>query len=322
MAARLYFARAHHTVLVCTKSLLAFAGEGVRNPTIARNGRLAYSESTIRANIWRLELNGHNSAAKPPEKLIASTHLDHTPSYSPDGKRIAFSSNRSGSHEIWLANSDGSGAVKLTSFGGTYYTSGPRWSPEGTVLFYSDSGGVSARYAVSPEGGAPKRLSLEGVGALSRDGKQMYYDAHEQIWQRSWPVLPSSPKPIQITKKGGNSPRSSPDGRFVYYLKDDHEMTSVWKVPTGGGEETEVISSVCCQNFEVVEQGIYFVAGWHGKPHTSIKFLDFVSGKTKVVAELSGLAAYGFSISPDRKSLLFSQYEPPSSDLWIVEHFR
>jgi hypothetical protein len=150
----------------------------------------------------------------------------------------------------------------------------------------------------------------------------MYFDAHEQIWQTSWPVLPSSPKLIQITQKGGNFPRSSPDGRFVYYLKDDHEMISVWKVPAGGGEETQVIGSVCCQNFEVVEQGIYFIPGWHGEQHTSIKFLDFVSGKTKVVAELSGLAAYGFSISPDRKSLLFSQYEPPSSDLWIVEHFR
>jgi Tol biopolymer transport system component len=154
MAARLYFASAPPIVLICTKSIFprwdgghkprlsAFAGEGVRNPSISGNGRLAFSRSTIRANIWRLELNGHNSALKPPEKLIASTHLDHTPLYSRDGKRIAFSSNRSGSHEIWLANSDGSSAMPLTSFGGTYYTSGPRWSPEGAVLFYSDSGGV------------------------------------------------------------------------------------------------------------------------------------------------------------------------------------
>ncbi|HEY7211157.1 MAG TPA: winged helix-turn-helix domain-containing protein, partial [Bryobacteraceae bacterium] len=185
--------------------LLAFAGEGVRDPAISSNGRLAFSRSTIRANIWRLALNGRNSADKPPEKLIASTHLDHDVAYSPDGKRIAFSSNRSGSHEIWLANSDGSGATQLTSFGDTYYTAGPRWSPEGAVFFYSNSGGILALYTVSPEGGAPKRLSYK-VGGWSHDHKQMYFDAHGQIWRTQWPFSPAGPKPVQVTRNGGEGP--------------------------------------------------------------------------------------------------------------------
>jgi len=303
--------------------LLAFAGEGVRNPTISHSGRLAFSRFTIRANIWRLALNGRNSAAKPPEKLIASTHLDHTPAYSPDGKRIAFSSDRSGSHEIWLANSDGSGVTQLTSFGDTYYTSGPRWSPEGSLLFYSNSGGMPALYTASLEGGAPKRLPFNEAGDWSHDHKQMYFDAHGQVWRTQWPTSTPGLKPVQVTQKGGEFPRVSADDRFVYYLKDDREMTSIWKVPAGGGNETQVIASVCCQNFEVVEQGIYFIPGWHGeRPHSTIKFLDFATGRTNSVADLTGISAYGFSLSPDRRSILYSQYEPPNSDLWIVEHFR
>ncbi|HEY7211167.1 MAG TPA: hypothetical protein VH477_12900, partial [Bryobacteraceae bacterium] len=78
----------------------------------------------------------------------------------------------------------------------------------------------------------------------------------------------------------------------------------------------------CCQNFEVVERGIYFIPGWRDEPHSTIKFLDFATGRTTSVADLTGFAAYGFSLSPDRRSILYSQYEPPASDLWIVEHFR
>ena len=105
--------------------LLSFAGDGVRNPVISSNGRLAFAKLTVFANIWRLELDSTSQAVIDPQKLIASTHLDHMPVYSPDGKRLAFASNRSGAHEIWLANSDGSGAVQLTSFGDAHLQISP-----------------------------------------------------------------------------------------------------------------------------------------------------------------------------------------------------
>jgi WD40 repeat protein len=158
--------------------------------------------------------------------------------YSPDGRRIVFSSDRSGSHEIWLANSDGSSATQLTSFGDAYVRSSPRWSPEGALVFYSNSGGNPAIYTVSPAGGAPERLTLDGLGAWSHDHHAIYFDAHGQIWRRQWPLSMPGPPPVQVTRGGGVFPRVSADDRFVYYLKDDHEMTSVWKVSATGGNET------------------------------------------------------------------------------------
>ena len=96
-------------------------------PAISRQGRLVYGRRIWDFDIWRLELGGSGRRERLPSN---STRLEHTPQYSPDGKRIAFASDRSGSHEIWVCGGDGSHPVKLTSFGGPYLSS-PSWSPDG-----------------------------------------------------------------------------------------------------------------------------------------------------------------------------------------------
>ena len=53
-----------------------------------------------------------------PVQIFKSTQDDHTPAYSPDGRRIAFASTRSGTEEIWLSNADGSRPIQLTSMNG------------------------------------------------------------------------------------------------------------------------------------------------------------------------------------------------------------
>ncbi len=302
---------------------LAFAGEGARQPAISRQGRLAYRRATLDANIWRMQLNGGLPPSMPPAKLIASTHLDHTPQYSPDGRRIAFASNRSGSFEIWVCSSDGSGTMRLTSIGGATYTSNPYWSPDGCqILFNSRPGGHSGVFVISSDGGEPKRLTNNSgtnrPSGWSHDGKWIYFDSDRTGAYQVWKLPARGGEEIQITRKGGAGAYESPDGRFLYYLKDNNEFTSLWKVPSQGGEETQVLESVCCQNFAVVEQGIYFVPD----PNTSVKFLTFATGKVTTIAKLSGYAAYGFSVSPDGRWLLYSQYELNGADLMLVENFR
>ena len=56
------------------------------------------------------------------------------PRWSPDGKRIAFSSRRSGDYEVWIINRDGSGLQQLTQSQGGHYSP---WSPDGTRIAYS-----------------------------------------------------------------------------------------------------------------------------------------------------------------------------------------
>lgn len=301
---------------------LPFASRGARQPAISRQGRLAYTVAQVEANIWRLDLNG----ARPVNlgaRLIASTHLDHFPEYSPDGKRIAFASNRSGSHEIWVCNSDGSGTRQLTSFDNSYSADHPHWSPDGRqIAFEYRPEGRCEMFIVSSEGGVPKRIPTNFVrvnpNSWSHDGKWIYFDASNGGDSQVWKMPAGGGSPIQITREGGARARESPDGKFLFYLKNGDEMTSLWKVPVRGGEETQVLEPVCCENFAVVDRGIYFIP----KLNSSVQFLDFATRKITTIANLSGFAAYGFSLSPDGRRLLYSQYENRGADLSLVENFR
>src|SRR5262249_13878001 len=95
-------------------------GDNLLGPTVSRQGsRLAFTRRSDDRNIWRLELPGPGLPARAaPVQLIASTRDETLPQFSPDGKRIAFGSDRSGNSEIWRCERDGSNPVPLTSFGG------------------------------------------------------------------------------------------------------------------------------------------------------------------------------------------------------------
>ena len=76
---------------------LAGVGEDGSEAAISqRTQRLVYTREFIDVNIWRLEIPGPQGKISPPTKLISSTRVDANARFSPDGKRIAFSSNRSG----------------------------------------------------------------------------------------------------------------------------------------------------------------------------------------------------------------------------------
>ena len=93
---------------------LPVAGEEVDFPAISRRAnRLAYTKQSIDTNIWRLPLRESGSGAAAATRLISSTRDDYNPQYSPDGKRIAFSSSRTGTFGIWLSDPDGSNAAPL-----------------------------------------------------------------------------------------------------------------------------------------------------------------------------------------------------------------
>jgi Tol biopolymer transport system component len=206
--------------------LLAGIGECSYRPAIPRHGgRLVFARETWDTNIWRVEAPETKSAAMPLTKLVASTRQDENPVFSPDGQRIAFSSNRSGTWQVWVCDSDGSNPVQLTSFSGPSGAQLSSWSPDGKhIAFNSRLGGNWDIYAISSQGGAPRQLTMDTAEDISpnwsRDGRWVYFASNRTGAYQVWKVPAEGGAPVQVTRNGGCVAFESPDGKSVYYTKD------------------------------------------------------------------------------------------------------
>ena len=144
-------------------------------PALSRDGqRLVHTNRFFDTAITRLQL-ADGSEQPVMTKLIDSTRMDLYGEYSPDGNRIAFSSNRSGDGEIWISKRDGSNPVQLTSVSAGFCHN-PRWSPDGDrILFAAVREGLRDIWTVSSEGGAARSVtsgrSVDIQANWSRDGE-------------------------------------------------------------------------------------------------------------------------------------------------------
>jgi len=311
---------------------LSPGGQFGYNPSISRQGhRLVYSEQTYDTDIWRLDLSpalkGKPSALT---RLISSSRLEDTPNFSPDGKRIVFSSNRSGHWEIWVCDSDGRNSVQLTSFGGPYITGTPRWSPDGkTIVFDSRPRGKGDILVINAESRAQQNLTADTyenmVPSWSRDGRWIYFsstrggDGEFQVWKM--PV--EGGQPIQVTKKGGREAFESFDGTTVYYSKTP-DRNAIWRVPAAGGEETRFLANTWWRYWTVGEKGIYFIT--REDRFLNVNFIGFANEQISRLARFERIPAKdghaGLALSPDGLSLLWTLPEGYNSDIMLVENFR
>jgi Tol biopolymer transport system component len=295
-------------------------GENGGLPSISRQGnRLVYSQSTSDSNIWRVNLADPEG---PLTELIASTRRDQNAQYSPDGKRIAFESSRSGNQEVWVCDADGSNAVQLVTIG---RSGSPRWSPDSQrIVFDSNVDGNWQIYTVSARGAWLQRMTKDLANDVrpswSQDGKWIYFASNRSGGGESWQVwkMPAGGGgAVQVTKGGGYNPFESKDGKTIYYLKVNRVPAPLWKVPADGGEESQVTDGVG-HSFVPSRGGIYFVvASLRG-----LEYFNFSTGISKTILTTQKQLVAGLTWSPDEHWLLYSQVDQGGSDLMLVENFR
>jgi len=92
-----------------------------------------------------------------PVKLTNSPGIDIGGSYSPDGSKIVFESDRSGSQQIYVMDADGSNQKRISFFGGRSAT--PEWSPRGDQIAFTHIAGNLRIAVMSPGGGGMKYLT-------------------------------------------------------------------------------------------------------------------------------------------------------------------
>ncbi|MEO1088557.1 MAG: hypothetical protein AAFY88_30355, partial [Acidobacteriota bacterium] len=218
---------------------LAGGGNKIKHPAHARQAEvLAYEEWQYEINLWRFDLEA--GATAEPEPLVRSTAWDLHPSFSPDGQHLAFTSTRSGSHELWMARADGAEPSQLTQLNSGYVGQGA-WSPDGaSIVFPANRDGQTDLYRLDLGDLAPVQLTndvhQEIAPNWSRDGEAIYFSVDRgqgyQVRRLDGDRLrhaPQNGEPAGEVLAQGTAAVEGPLGKRVYFSRLDDEH--LWSLP-------------------------------------------------------------------------------------------
>lgn len=303
-------------------------GNHIDELSIARQGnRMAYTQWFQDINAYRIEAPNASAPIKPPEPVNATSQWESDFRYSPDGKRLAFASDRLGNLEIFVCESDGSNTFQLTHLGEPE-TGSPRWSPDGQfIAFDSRHNGNSDIFIVKASGGEVRRLTTDNaedaVPFWSPDGRSVYFSSKRSGDWQIWRVPSEGGEAVQITHQDGVGPAPSPDGKFVYYAKSQDMNVDVWRVGADGANEGPVpgFNKKTWLWIAVTENGIYFEEDPRGQ-HPSLEFFDLKTRQYKTILTIEKSFAFGLDVSPDGRSIIYSVFDRNDCDIMMAENFR
>ena len=303
---------------------LALEGSALR-PTVSPKGdKLAYSSLSVSSTIFRRDLL-HPEA--PAIELMPSSRIQFEAQYSPDGRRIAFASLRSGVMGVWISNEDGSNVVQISD--PNFMSGSPQWSPDGNKIVF-DSRPLD-RFEIDVADVAerkPRKLVTNISGAFrphwSRDGKWIYFSSNEPGRAGVYRCPASGGDAILLSQAiDGASPQESFDGKTVYFASHDTALP-LKKVPVPGqpGTESEVAGLPRLSDpdlWTLSPGGIYFVPA---DAPRSLRYLDFASKQIRPIFEVDKGFGGGLSVSPDGRWILYSQDRSVTGDIMLVDHFH
>jgi len=169
------------------------------------------------------------------------------PAYSPDGKKIAFSSGRDGISHIFVMNADGTGTTRIT--GSQRNDNHPSWSADGKRIVFSREG---ALFVVSATGGTPRRVG-HGFGsamnpAYSPNGKLIAYDYRKPGYSNREIYVMNADgtgiRPVTRLVYVSALPAWSPDGKRIAFESNPLRHNEIYTVALDGTDVRQLTTSL------------------------------------------------------------------------------
>lgn len=235
--------------------LLALSSTG-SSPSLPAGELAIYSESAPHRGQLRLvDLETLESSETVESRPIgrSGSRPDHYPSWSPDGKWLAFESYREGGWHVWITRPDGEDARRLSRLPGhdtRNYEFDPSISPDGQLAVFVRGFDL---YTVSlSDPGAIERLHpetkdlAETAPAISPDGSWVAFSGYHfpSKTQHLYLLAIDGTDLRQVTEGKGTdlAPQWSPDGKTLLYYSDRDGSLELWELPLDGSAPHRLLS--------------------------------------------------------------------------------
>jgi serine/threonine protein kinase len=217
---------------------------------IAGSGSIVMHSASLRENLREVPLSGAD-AVQVSSWVTRGNSCNRQPAYSPDGKRILFSSNMAGNLDLWEVSSETRGLRRITEDAAGDWD--PAYSPDGKyILWSSNRNGHFEIWLSNSDGSGSRQITKDGVDAenptMTPDGKWIVYNSYNPDLKIRgvWKIRPDGSGAQRLTAGLTQWPEISPDGRYVVYgfyqqsLNDRFTYERVVDISTGAAVPFEI----------------------------------------------------------------------------------
>ena len=226
---------------------------------------------SLGGNLYRLPLQ----PTDPAVQLTTEPSRDVYASYAPDGSELAFTSNRDGDDEIYVARPDGSGARPITA--NDDRDSYPSWSPDGRrIAFMRQHEGLWQLWIMDADGGNAHRLTHstgnDYNARWSPDGQWLVFESarHGGNQDEIYVIRPDGSGERRLTNTPGNDifPTWLPDGNHVAYCTIENHHARVSVMRSDGGPATTLLEDACVPVWSPDGKSLAYLISVMGQPET------------------------------------------------------
>jgi TolB protein len=246
------------------------------------------------------------------------------PSFSPDGREIAFSRNETdGSWHIWTMPADGGAPRQVTA--GLLPEIYPRYVGDGSAILFQTWGSEPRRiWRVSREGGpvvplTPARTEHDEYGDISQDGRWLVFARTERGMSHAYIAPVAGGEARRLTDSPSTTPRWSPDGQWIGFSSDRTFGGGIWLIrPDGTGQRRLAEIGGWPVWWPDGKQVGYLSIDAKGNAQVNVMSLNENAQRILTALQFNG-SNHPFDVSRDGTRLVTTNSQHVTDEIWLLE---